>query len=101
MDQYTSTYHVSEDTSIPTTSFTSSVPSTYYDFGGPLVPFGYQSFSGIFSGTSTSPSLFHYSPWTTGMHGVHDMSGTTVLNIGKIPQITIAPVYSTQPVSSQ
>jgi hypothetical protein len=33
--------------------------------------------------------------------GMHDMSGTTLSNIGKIPQTTIAPVSSTQPVSSQ
>jgi hypothetical protein len=101
MDQSTSTDPVSEGTSIPTTYFISSGPSISYDFGGPSVPAGYQSLSGIFSGASTSPSLFHYPPWTTGMPGMHDMSGTTLSNIGQIPQTTIAPVSSTQPVSSQ
>ena len=45
-----------------------------------------------------SPSLFHYPPWTTGMH---DMSSTNLSNIRQIPQTTIAPVSSTQPIYSQ
>jgi hypothetical protein len=101
MDQSTSTKLVFEGTSIPTTSFISSGPSISYDFFGPLVPVAYQCFSGIFSGASTSPLLFHYPPWTIGMPSMHDMSGTTLLNIGQIPQTTIAPISSTQPISSQ
>jgi len=101
MDQSTSTYLVSEGTSIPTTYFTSSGPRTYYKFGGPSVPIGYQSLCGPFSGISMSPSLFHYPPRTNGMSSVHDMSCTTLSNIGKIPQTTISPVSYTQPVSSQ
>jgi hypothetical protein len=55
----------------------------------------------FFSGASTSPSLFHYPPWTTGMPSMHDMSSTTLSNIRQIPQTTIAPVSSTQPIYSQ
>jgi len=101
MDQSTSTKPVFEGTSIPTTSFISSGPSISYDFFGPLVPVAYQCFSGIFSGASTSPLLFHYPPWTIGMPSMHDMFGTTLLNIGQISQTTIAPISSTQPISSQ
>jgi hypothetical protein len=101
MYQFTSTDHVSEGTSIPTKYFISSGPIISYDFGGPSVPIGYQSISGILSGTSTSPSLFCYPPWTTGMPSMHDMSGTNLSNIGKIPETTISLVYSTQPISIQ
>jgi hypothetical protein len=101
MDQSSSTYLVSEGTSIPNTSFISTRPSISYDFGGPSVLVGYQSLSGIFSSASMSPSLFHYPPWTTGMSVMHDIFGTTLLNIGQIPQTTISPVSPTQLVSSQ
>jgi hypothetical protein len=101
MDQSTSIDPMSEGTSIPTTSFISSGPSISYDFGGPSVSVGCQSLSGLFSGASMSPSLFHYPPWTTGMPGMHDMSSTTLSNIRQIPQTTIAPVSSTQPIYSQ
>jgi hypothetical protein len=101
MDQSTYTYPMSEGTSIPTTSFISSGPSISYDFGGPSILIGYQSLSGLFSSASTSLSLFHYPPWTIGMYFMHDIFGTTLLNIGQIPQTIIAPVSSTQLVYSQ